>query len=214
MTEGRVPIMQLVLRYINQHPSVRNCLAKGLVNYSALARQICEQMDLKQFDGVVMALRRHGARLKKHEVGLDKRVISLLQSSRSIVRNKIAVLIIEKPRDFELLYSLQKSVRKRRGDCTIIEGEDALVAIVSEIYVSEFRAAFGNKIIKVTTGLAIVTILLDERIEMTQGVVAFVYGLLAWSGVNVLEEMSCWTDLMFVIEEKDLSAALSALHLA
>ena len=49
------------------------------------------------------------------------------------------------------------------------------------------------------------------KIETTSGVVNYIYGLLADKGVNVLEEMSCWTDLMIILEEKDLSKAMAVL---
>jgi aspartokinase len=64
---------------------------------------------------------------------------------------------------------------------------------------------------KISTGLALVSLLFDKRLETTSGVVAHVYGLLAERGVNVLEEMSCWTELLMVIEERDLASTLECL---
>jgi aspartokinase len=54
----------------------------------------------------------------------------------------------------------------------------------------------------------------DERIETTPGVVSFIYGLLSDNGINVQEEMSCWTDLMIIIDEKNAAKAMRVLSLA
>jgi len=56
-----------------------------------------------------------------------------------------------------------------------------------------------------------ISMLLSEEVEIVPGVVAYVYGLLAEHGINLREEMSCWTDLMLVIEQKDLETAVRLL---
>ena len=53
----------------------------------------------------------------------------------------------------------------------------------------------------------------DEKIETTPGVVSFIYGLLADNSNNVWEEMSCWTDFMVIIEQKDAARAMRVLSL-
>jgi aspartokinase len=52
----------------------------------------------------------------------------------------------------------------------------------------------------------------DERLETTPGVVSFIYGLLAEHGINVVEEMSCWTELMLVVAEEDAARTIRLLN--
>ena len=51
----------------------------------------------------------------------------------------------------------------------------------------------------------------DEKIETTAGVVSYIYSLLSEKGINIYEEMSCWTDLMIVIDENDLGKTMNIL---
>ena len=52
----------------------------------------------------------------------------------------------------------------------------------------------------------------SKNIETTPGVISHIYTLLGANGINILEEMSCWTDVMLIVSEKD--AVLAAQLLA
>ena len=203
-------ITKLSRQYISDHPSIKDCLRLGLVNYSALARTICDNLQIKQFDAVVVAARRYYDQIKS-QLPHEKKIVSLIRNAKLRAHNKIAVAVVEKPRDFERLYTLQKKIKKDRGDFNFIEGEDALVLVTNSDYLDDLRVTFKGRIIKLSENLAQITMLFDQKIETTSGVVAYVYGLLASNGINVLEEMSCWTDLMLVVAEQDAAKAMRVL---
>jgi hypothetical protein len=197
-------------KYISEHPSIKGCLKKDLINYSELSRQICSELKIDKFDAVLIACRRYFWKIKG-EGGHDRSIINLIKESKIVVRNKIIVAIIEKPRDMESLYIFQKKVKKEKGDLNIIQGEETVTIITNQSFTNLINETFKSKIIKITQNLVQITMIFDQRIETTSGVVAFVYSLLADNGINVLEEMSCWTDLMIVIDENDLAKSMKVL---
>lgn len=201
---------RLTQRYVLEHPSVRDCLARGLVNYSALAREICRTYDVKSFDAVLMACRRYVRRVKG-SVSNERKILELVRSAKLNIRNKIIVAIIERPRQFNKIAQVQSDIRAEQGDINVVQGEDFVTIITNADYEALIRTHLKAYIKKVTHDLAQISMLFDQRIETTPGVVSYIYGLLSQHGINVLEEMSCWTDLMFVIEEADLPKAVKAL---
>ena len=203
-------ITKLSRQYISDHPSIKDCLRLGLINYSALARTICSTLQIEQFDAVVVAARRYYEQIQT-QVTHERKIISLIKNAKLRAHNKIAVVVIEKLRDLERLYALQKKIKKERGDFNFIEGAEALVLVTSSDYLEELRTTFKGRIIKTSENLAQITMLFDQKIETTSGVVAYVYGLLASNGINVLEEMSCWTDIMLVVAERDAAKAMRVL---
>ena len=62
--EKTMKTAQAIDRYLSLHPFERDCLARGLINYSKLSRQICKNMNLKSFDAVLVACRRYAAKLE------------------------------------------------------------------------------------------------------------------------------------------------------
>jgi len=203
-------VTKLVQQYIAERSSIKDCLKRGLVNYSALSREICKSAGTRQFDAVLKACRRHAQRIAGQPAH-ERRIMSLIRKARMRMTNKIIVAIAEKPRDFERLYTLQRDERKRGADFQLIEGNQAVVVIAVSDAEETVRDVLRGRIKKVSRGLVQIAMQFDERIESTHGVVSFVYGLLAEHGINVLEEMSCWTDLMIVIAEKDAAKAMLVL---
>lgn len=202
-------ITKLTEEYISKHPSIKDCIVKEIINYSALARVICDFYKIKNFDAVLIACRRYFYKLEKniHE----KKIIELVKNSKLIIRNKIIVAIMDKPKDLARIYNFQKEVKKQKGDFNLIEGEEVLTIITNLRYEQEINEQFKTWIINIEKNLVQITMLFDPKIETTSGVVNYIYGLLANKGINVLEEMSCWTDLMIILEEKDLQKAMEVL---
>ncbi len=199
-------------KYISEHPSVKDSLRKGIVNYSALAREICTRLQIKNFDAVLVACRRYSGRVRSQPVQ-EKRITQLIKEARIQLQNKMVIAIIEKPRDFERLYHLQKEIKRDKGDFHLMEGQDVVTVISNAEYESQIRAELRGKLLKFLDDMAQITMVFDEKIETTPGVVSFVYGLLADHGVNVREEMSCWTDLIIMLAEEDAAKAMRVLSL-
>lgn len=196
--------------YILKRPSLRECLGRGLLNHSALAREICDELGIDRFDGVLAATKRLGARLSKvrQDVNIDK----LMRDIQVRVTNRLAIVVVEAPQNFEKLNALQRQVRKSRGRFNIIDGDEFVTLLFSQQHLDSVKATVGNSIKSAVTDLAQVNLIFDKRIETTPGVVSHVYGLLAFHGINVREEMSCWTDIILVVDERDLSRTLLALE--
>lgn len=203
-------ITNLTNQYIVERPSINDCIKKGLINYSALSREICEHSSINSFDAVLIACRRYSWKIKKDEIH-EKDIMNLMKSVKLRIRNKIIVAIIEKPRFLERIYDLQKKIKKEKGDFNLIEGENVLTIVTNSKYLDEIKQLFKFNLLKINKNLVQITMIFDPLIETTSGVVTYVYNLLAQKGINILEEMSCWTDLMIILDEKDLARAVEVL---
>ncbi len=212
MTAPRPSVARVTQKYIREHPSIADCLDRGLVNYSALAREICAEHKLDSFDAVVIACRRYFERRKPREAN-EQKVTALIRHAKVRVRNKIAVVVVDKLNSLEKAISLQKAVKKERGDFNLIEGEEVITIITNTEYVGQMRELFGSRLRRVAKGLVQITMIFDQRLETTPGVVSYIYRLFAENSINIREEMSCWTDVMVVVDENDAARAMQILSI-
>ncbi|MEM3374038.1 MAG: ACT domain-containing protein [Candidatus Woesearchaeota archaeon] len=196
--------------YINNYPDIKKCLEKGLINYSALSRKICKDLKLNKFEAVLISIQRLYIRYSKN-ILLENEIIDLLKNSKLIVRTNILIAIIEKPKDFEIINFIQRYIKKEKEDFNLIEGEETYTIITSMKFLNFLKEKLRYWLLKINQNLIKISIVFDEKIETTPGVVAYVYSLFSEKGINIVEEMSCWRDLFIVIENKDLSTALSVL---
>lgn len=204
-------ISKVVRKFISDNQSIADCAQRGLINYSALARLICSQSGIRKVDAVLMSCRRQVERRPKR-VSKDEAILQIMKRASINLQTKMAVAIIEKPRNFEKIFEIQSMVSEEGGSFSIIEGEDVVTFILSDDWLSEVRSTFKGRILRISEDLVRVHMRFSRKIETVPGVIAFVYRLLAEYNINVLEEMSCWTDLMVMIEEKDMQAVADALR--
>jgi len=203
-------ITRLTQKYIREHPSIADCLSSGLINYSALAREICHTHEVNSFDAVLIACRRHRAK-QNSRTPHEKKIMALIRKAKVRVRNKIVVITIEKGRVMEKALELQNIVKRQKGDFNLIEGEDVITIVTNIEYLPAVKETFRGRVKKITRDVVQISMIFDQNIETTSGVVAHIYRLFADNDINIREEMSCWTDVMVIIDEKDIGRAMQIL---
>ena len=204
---------EITNEYINEHPHIKNCLKRGLINYSALARHIAKELDIEKKsskEAILIAARRKQDNLKK-EFGQEKEISKLLSDSEIEIKNKIIVFIIEKNVNFETLENIQSQIKKESGFSYILEGSDNYTIITQEKYVQIIEKSMKNKIIKMNKQMVLINIKSPKEIETIPGVASYLTSLFAENGVNIYEFLSCWTDTIFIIDSKDLNKSINFL---
>ncbi len=206
-------IAKLTEKYIEGHPSIKDCVKKGLINYSALTRRIIQELnlDLKQnFDAVLIACRRYFGKVNKEAV-LEEKILELLRGSKVEVKNKIIAVIVEKNIFIDYLLDLEKEVKKKADVFHIIEGSNSITIITEEEYLTKINKLFKTKIIKENKNLVEIIVKSPKELETLPGVMGYLYSLFGENGINIIETMSTWTDTLFVIGEKDIGKAMDIL---
>ena len=200
--------------YIMQHPSIKDCLKNNLINYSSLSRKIALELDInpkKKFDAILIACRRFQRKLKKEEV-FENKILKILKSSKIEIKNKIIVIVLEKDVHFETLIHIEKEIKKQKEVFRIIESVSAITIITTEEFADLIRKNFRNKIIIENAHLAEITIKSPKEIETTPGAYAYLCSLFQENNINIVETLSCWTDTIFLVDEKDAGKVMGLLR--
>ena len=207
-------ITKLTEEYILQHPSVKDCLKSGLINYSSLSRQIASELKLnlkEDFNAILIACRRFKRKLKKEEV-FEKNILKILKGSRTEIKNKVIAIVAEKDIFFGNLINLEKEAKKMKEIFRIIEGASAITIITSESFLASIQKIFKGKIITENRNLAEIIIVSPREIENVPGTYAYLCSLFGENGINIVETLSCWTDTIFLIGEKDVGKAMEIMR--
>ena len=207
-------ITKLTENYISEHPSIKDCLKNGLINYSSLSRQIASELNLnlkKNFDAILIACRRFKRKLKKEEIHENK-ILKILKESKVEIKNKVIAVVLEKDIFFENLINLEKEIKKRNEIFRVIEGASGITIITTEDFLDLIKKYFKNKIIIENRNLAEITIKSPKEIETTPGTYAYMCSLFGENNINIVETLSCYTDTIFLIEEKDVGKAVNLMR--
>jgi hypothetical protein len=108
--------------------------------------------------------------------------------------------------------SLEIPSRSARASVSVIQGNEAITLICDRSDLHWIRESFGKAVFRVRENAARVALIFPPEIEFVPGVVAAVYQAMYVAGLNILEEMSCWTELMMIVDSADTAAVLNELQ--
>jgi hypothetical protein len=204
-------VARQVREYIGAHPSVSDSLKMGIVNYSALARRISKELGIRRLEAVLAACRRYPVdKLRGYSEDAVRRMLS---KSRIQTRSKIATITVVEGVDvLQRLGDVVEELLDENRVCRLIQVSQGTVIIVDDDSVSRVTKKLRSEhIIGVTRGLVEIDVTSPETIEKTPGLLAFLAGALASRGINIVEEMSAYTDTIFLLERKDMTRAMEVL---
>ena len=203
-------LTKLAKDYVYQHTFIKKSIDSDIANYSKIARMIIEDNDLKDkdFDALVVALRR----LKGKKSLKSTNILPVLSKSSIEIKNKTAVYILEKGTFYKNIMELQKEIKDLKGAIHIVEGTRSITLITSQDHDKIINSYFRNNMIRQQKNLVEIALKSPETMEDTPGVMSYLYGIFAEEQINILETLSCWTDTIFVIEERDLDKAIRILR--
>ncbi|MBI4144115.1 hypothetical protein HY486_02620 [Candidatus Woesearchaeota archaeon] len=205
---------ELTTEYINEHPDLKRCLKKGVINYSALARRISIELAMTKKtskEAILIATRRFYEKLK-NEASHEELIKKIIHNSELEIKNKTAVVILEKNAKTEELIEIHKLVRKDSGTFILLEGSASVTIIIPEKHLKLLTEKYRDAILKCHSNLALINIKSSATIERTVGVISYLTDLFAEHGINIVELLSCWKDNIFVIATTDVEKTMKFLR--
>jgi hypothetical protein len=210
---GQNNIARQVADYIELHPVVKNALQRGIVNYSSLVREIQKNLGLeKNFEAVLIAVRRNATKLMKTSINLAEKVSKVLSQSNMEIKTKRAVIMIEKnQRALNMVHSIISKIKADAGYLDLIEGSDSVSVILEEKLVSEFKKLQPD-ILRINKDQIEIVIRSPEDIEDVPGVIAFVTNAFAERGINIQEILSCYKETILLFDKKDINEVVEVMN--
>jgi aspartokinase len=193
-------------KYISEHRSIKECLKKGLINYSSLARLVQKDLGTKaKKEAILIAARRYKQKIKN--APLEDKIIKLVENSNIDIKNNIIIYTLEKNIFPDSLVEIEKEIKHDKELFFAIEGTKTITLIIQKQNKELIEKKFKSNIINKKTDLALITISC-KGIEETPGVVNYISGWFFDNSINIEEFMSCYNDTLVVINAEDVDKAI------
>jgi hypothetical protein len=204
-------VAETTRKFIDRHPSIRDCISKDLVNFSSLSRMIMKETGVKHEEAVLAASRRYAAKLSKTD--FEGAIMDVLEESRLELKTRICIVVAKN--EWVVLRNLEEIVRKilsEKSTMQVIQSTNGITVVSEDKYLPSIIRAIGeDHILSVKQNLAEITVKSPPRIEEVPGTFAYVMSMLSEQGVNLLDAMSCYTDTIFVVTREDMMRAFEIL---
>lgn len=193
-TDRTQSIAQQVRDTIQMRPSLLDALNMKIVNYSALARLLQEEIGEGSLEAVKAAVIRVADEISLDRSLREEAVQSILKDTKVRLQDKIGVVI--------------SSIRLDIPHIVTAHLTDQYVYIVDQTIMK-------NQLpenVQFQKNLVALILLSPPLVEVTPGFVAFITQLLASRNINIVEFISCSTNTIIILDSSQALQAFSLLQ--
>ncbi len=191
-------------------------MSKGFINNSSLARYMkpeIEEMLLKKVNesSIIMAINR----LQKNLKPQSKYKNIFKTAPDMITRSNLVEINIKNSKNLIEKYSslLTLSQSQKESFLTITTGAFETTIIFSrDLYPDIKKLVSQEDVVDEFHDLCSITVRLPKEAIITPGVFYFFLKSLAWESVNIIEIVSAYRELTFIVDRKDTNKAFSILQ--
>jgi hypothetical protein len=190
---------------------IQDAIMRGYANISAVARVLKPEVEKLVGGGVneeslITTLKR-----TRFEGSIGQPVLHVLADSTLSVKTGIArIVLIKSQENIPRLQALFKE--HQDGFLEQVTGSSFITLVYEEHLRNELVRLFPKQVIISHTGeLAAILVNSPQAIENTPGVVTTLYAQVYRRGINIEDTISCHTETMIVVKEKDVGKTLDAL---
>jgi len=211
-----ITVPELAEKNVLQSPLLEEGLARGIINLSALARELRPAMEAELGRSVspaaiLMALKRLSPDLHRRT---GRKPAGLKKTGDLIVRSNLVEFTF---RNSDSIWEKQKQLlhrmeRDREAFVTYTQGVFEVMLIASAGIEKAVIEIFGGESILARQGnLSAIIIRLSPRTVHIPGVYYAILKQLAWGNVNVIDVVSTTTEFTILVEKAQVDRAFSIL---
>lgn len=206
-------IVHEVWKILDDNPTIRREMNRGLINTSALARFIIKEKKIDTtLDAVISAIRRYN--LERHEDIFENAYKLLGETINISTKSNLAEISLIKDSEVQkILPKLFDIIQYIRGDVLrVTQANESLRILIDEKNMEKVTALFPkSKIINNEVDLAEINIYIHPKMQTTPGILAVISNELANNGINIVEVMTCPPEMIWVVKKSELVKASDVL---
>lgn len=190
---------------------IQDSIMRGYANISAVARVLKPEVEKLvggsvNEESLVTTLKR-----TRFEGSIGRPVLNVLADSTLSVKTGIARIVLSKSQ--ENIPKLQSFFKEHQdGFLEQVTGSSFITLVYEEHLMDQLARLFPKQVVISHIGeLAAILVNSPQAIENTPGVVTTLYAQVYRKGINIEDTISCHTETMIVVKEKDVGRTLDAL---
>ena len=208
-------VSQAVSYLINKSPFIQETLSNDLVNTSALARYLQEEVNQLtekevQIGAIQMAIKRMPV---TEQLTLEKSLSQFMrQLGDIIVRSDLVEYSYQASPTLmsNQVKLLQAIDRRDKYFYSFCKGVHETTIIVSQALSSRVNEIFADEEVKITrAGLAAVSVMLPSANLDTYGVYYAILKRIAWQGINIIEVISTSHEITLIVSKSEVDQVFS-----
>lgn len=199
----KISVASIVRSLVLSKPFIRGCLAEGIVNYSALARMLAEELRVRgvqaSHGSIKMALVRLREELAENEKVLRSKLKHVIGSTVLQLQSDLVVVTVRKHAIIAKLPTIVKHMEMARF-FQILQGVNTFTFIVSRESLGDLLRNIGKEdLVEILEDQSAIILVSPKEIVETPGVVALIASILYENDINITQIVSCYNDTIVLV---------------
>jgi aspartokinase len=208
-------ISQVVTEVVAGDPILRQCVARGIVNYRKLAKLLQPMISQVlgkdvSVDAIKVALLRSSSKIGE-EKGVRREVLDIIAKSSVELRTDITIIVVRSSTTNYITQLLTKVVQRARFVAVMQSVIATTIVIDRDVAEELLKNIRREDIIDVQRDQAAIVIVSPEEIMKIPGVLAYIANVLAQNNINIVHVESCYTDTIIIVSKSDLEKAFNVI---
>ena len=211
-----VSISHVVKKIVEEQPLIYEGIVNNIINFPNLADQLKPKIEKElgskvKESAIIMALRRLSEKIQSKEQVSSK----FKFHSEIIMKTGLSdITLVKSPSLMKKLNKIYEAVDYEKGETlNIIQGNYEITIVVSEKHTNKIKSLLNDeKIINIEKDLVSLAMSFDKDFLYTPGILAKVTRKLHWENINIFENISTMTEVIFIVNKKDAMRAYNALQ--
>lgn len=211
-----VTTSHVVKKIINSTPKIQDAMIENIVNYANLAEKLKPKIEAElgkevKKSTIRMALRRQAKKLEQ-KTQMNKK---FKFETEIIMKTSLCdICIVKTPSSLDKIRKIYQLIDYNKGDTlNVIQGNYQITIVASQKHLEKIKEILNKEnILNVENDLVSLTLELTKDFLYTPGILSYITRKLSWENINIFENISTMTELIFIIEEKDTVRAYNALR--
>ncbi len=210
-------VSHLVKKIVEKKPFLEEALARNLINYAGLAKSMQPEIEKElkkqvKITAIMMAIRRFAEELEEDLIRKPK--IRFDESDITIKSDLFEFTVLKSDSVIQRIKKLYDLMNFSRGDfLAVVHGLYEISIICNRKYTEKIEKIFEEETTKkIVAKLSSMTIKLPPEAVDTVGYFYTITKALNWENINIVEIVSTYTEMTFIIKEDDIPRAFSTLR--
>jgi aspartokinase len=207
-------IPDIIKNKLRKHPYLHDMLSKDIANFSKLAEHLQQEISQEYGENVsssaiMMALRRIAFKLENKKLPPNK-----VFNSEIILKSGLCDLtVLKTPSLVNKLKTVYDIVDQVKGETlNIIHGNYEVTIVITEKHLDKLKKLLEKEeILNIEKNLVSLAMSFSKDFLYTPGMLSLATRELAWENLNVYENISTMTELIFIVSGKDATRAYTTL---
>jgi aspartokinase len=207
-------IMHEVWKILDNSPSIKRDMSRGLINTSALARYIIKEKKVSgSLDAIIVAIRRYEIKQHKEVFNVAQKLLGKIVNLST--KSNLAEISLIKDTDVQqILPKLFSFIDYVQGDVLrVTQANKSIRLLIDEKNLEKVISLFPkNKILSKDRGLAEINIYIHPQMQETPGILALIANELAINEINIVEFVTCPPEMLCIVKKEHLIQATGILY--